>query len=173
MARASRTSRAANVGIRWPIQFSKSQAVIASEAKNPSRSVKKEWIARFARNPTAACEIRDDRRSYQYLLLLKFGDRLDPTRFRSGKGDLIAGMYSVQRQAILYFELFGSPPGIGSDRTALCLSNRDHAIDPVNSGNRSRKRLLGQGRRTDDGEGRSTSQNDLCGFHGSPPGFGT
>ena len=42
------------------------------------------------------------------------------------------------------------------------------AIDPVNFGNRSRKRLLGKSRRAD-GEGPSTSQNDLCDFHGSFP----
>jgi hypothetical protein len=31
----------------------------------------------------------------EYLLLLKFCDRLDPTRFRSGKGDFIARMQRV------------------------------------------------------------------------------
>ncbi len=41
-------------------------------------------------------------------LFQKFRDRLDPTRFRRGKGDRIAGMQRVQRQAVLCLELFGS-----------------------------------------------------------------
>src|SRR2546430_1363647 len=55
--------------------------------------------------------------------------------------------------------------------TALHRLNRDGAIDPVNLGKRSRKRFLGQSRRADNGEGRSTSQNDLCDFHSSLPVF--
>ena len=31
----------------------------------------------------------------EYLLWLKFGDCLDPTRFRSGKGDRVASMQRV------------------------------------------------------------------------------
>jgi hypothetical protein len=49
----------------------------------------------------------------------------------------------------LCFELFGSAAGIRSDGTALRLLNRDGTIHPVNFGNRSRKRLLGQSRRAD------------------------
>src|SRR6266851_4479130 len=101
-------------------------------------------------------------------LFQKFRDRLDPTRFRRGKGDRVAGMQRVQRQAFLGLELFGSTAGVRSDGTALRLFNCDAAIDPVDFGYRSRQRLLGQSRRTDDGE-RSTSQNDLCDFHGSLP----
>src|SRR5258708_34524983 len=101
-------------------------------------------------------------------MVLKFRDRLDPARFRSGKGDLIASMQGVQRQAVLWFELFGSAAGIRSDGTALRLFNRDGAIDPVNLGNRSRKCFLGKSR-ANDGEGRSTSQNDPCDFHGRLP----
>jgi hypothetical protein len=80
------------------------------------------------------------------LLFLKFRDRLDPTLFRNGKADRIAGMQRVQRQAVLCFELFGRTTGVCSDGTALRLSNCDAAIDPVNFGHRSRKRLLGQSR---------------------------
>ena len=105
----------------------------------------------------------------EYLLFLKFRDRLCATGFRDGKGDLIAGMQRVQRQAALCFELFGCAADIRSDGTALGLLNRDGAIDPVNFGNRSGERLLGQSRRADDGEGRGTSQHDLCDFHGSLP----
>src|SRR4029077_2818629 len=93
----------------------------------------------------------------EYLLVLKFRDRLDPTRFRNGKGDLIASMQLVQRQAVLCLVLFGSAASIRSDGTALRSLNRDDAIDPVNFGNCSRKRLLGESRRADDSQGRSTS----------------
>jgi hypothetical protein len=34
-------------------------------------------------------------RLFEYLLFLKFRDRLDPTLFRSGKGDRIASMQRV------------------------------------------------------------------------------
>jgi hypothetical protein len=105
----------------------------------------------------------------KYLLRLEFGDRLDPTGFRSGKADLVAGVQIVQRQAVLYLELFGSAAGIRSDGAVLRLPDRDAAIDPVNCCYRSGKRLLGQRRRTDDGEDRSTGQNDLRDFHGSLP----
>ena len=102
------------------------------------------------------------------LLFLKFCDGLDPTCFRGGKGDLVAGVQRVQRHAVLHFELFGAA-AIRSDGTALRLLYGDGAIKPVKFGDRSRERLLGRSRRANDGEGRSASQNDLCDFHGSLP----
>src|SRR5260370_9275275 len=92
----------------------------------------------------------------EYLLWLEFGNRLDPTRFRSGIGDLVSSVQRVQRQAFLCFELLGAA-GVRSSGTALRLLNGDGTIDPVNFGNRSRKRLLGQSRRTDDVESLSAT----------------
>src|SRR5260370_19919987 len=65
------------------------------------------WVPAFAGTTHRA--------AYQYLLLLKFRDRLDPTRFGRGKGDLIAGMHRIQRQAILCLEIFGGAAGIRSN----------------------------------------------------------
>ena len=105
------------------------------------------------------------------LLLLDFGDGFDPTLFRGGEGHPIAGMQLVQRQAVLCLELFGRAARAGPDGAALRLANGNRVIDPVNFRNRTVEHLFGQGRRSDDGEDASSSQNDLCDFHGGLPVF--
>jgi hypothetical protein len=106
----------------------------------------------------------------EVLLPLKFRDCPVPTRFRSnGKGHLIAGMQILQRLAFLHLELFGRAAGIRSHRAVLRLFDRDGVIEPVNSGDCARLRLLGQSPRTEDGEGRNASRKDLCDLHGSLP----
>lgn len=82
-------------------------------------------------------------------------------------------MQRIQRQAVLYLELLGGAAGVRSDRPALRRLDRDDAMDAVNFGQRARARLLGQGRRADDGEGRSASQHDPRDFHGRLPVLGT
>lgn len=106
-----------------------------------------------------------------YSLLFKLRDGLDPARFGHGKGDPVTGVQRVQREAGWRFKLFGSASGVRAGGAALRLSNRDGAIDPVDLGNRSRQRLLGQSRRADKGNGKSSSQNHLCDFHGGPSAF--
>ena len=82
------------------------------------------------------------RRTDEDLLFLKFRDCSDPTRFRDGKGDLVAGMHSIQRRAILCLELFCGAAGIRSNGPALLLLNRDGASDPVDLGDSACQGLL-------------------------------
>ena len=97
------------------------------------------------------------------LLLLEFRDGLRPARFGDGKCDFVASVQRIQH-AVLHLELFGSSAGIGSDSAALRLLNGDGPTNPIDCGDRSRKRLLSQRHRTDDREHR-TSQNHLCQSH--------
>src|SRR6266576_1901495 len=103
------------------------------------------------------------------LLLLEFRDGLRPARFAHGKCDFVASVQCIQH-AVLHLELFGSSAGIGSDSAALRLLNGDGPTNPIDCGDRSRKRLLGQRHRTDDREHR-TSQNRLCESHRDPSVF--
>ena len=109
------------------------------------------------------------RRLSENLLLLEFRDGLRPARFAHGKCDFVASVQCIQH-AVLHLELFGSSAGIGSDSAALRLLNGDGPTNPIDCGDRSRKRLLGQRHRTDDREHR-TSQNHLCQSHRNPSAF--
>ena len=106
---------------------------------------------------------------FENLLLLEFSDGLGPAGFADGKCDFVASVQCIQH-AVLHLELFGSSAGIGSDSAALRLLNGDGPTDPIDRGDRSRKRLLGQCHRTDDREHR-TSQNHLCQSHRKSLGF--
>jgi len=103
------------------------------------------------------------------LLLLEFRDGLGAAGFADGKCDFVARVQGIQH-AVLYLELFGSSAGIRSDSAALRLLNGDGPTNPIDCGDRSRKRLLSQRHRTDDREHR-TSQNHLCQSHWNPRGF--
>ena len=100
---------------------------------------------------------------FEDLLLLEFRDGLRSAGFGDRKCDFVARVQRIQH-AVLHLELFGSSAGIGSDSAALRLLNGDGPTNPIDCGDRSRKRLLGQGHRTDDREHRS-SQNHLCQSH--------
>ena len=91
--------------------------------------------------------------TFEILLSLDVGDRLGPARLGEGKFDAVAGVQDVQQIALyLGLEFFGravcfSATGIGADgaalRRRLLQLNGDGAVEPVNSRDRSRHRLLG------------------------------
>ena len=84
--------------------------------------------------------------SFGDLLPLQFRDGLATAGFTDGKANLVAGMQVFERQAFLHLELFASAAGVRADSAALRLLDRDGVIEPVNSGDRSRQRLLRQSR---------------------------
>src|SRR5882724_12443835 len=79
------------------------------------------------------------RRLSENLLLLELRDCLRSAGFADGKCDLVASVQGVQH-AVLYLELFGSSAGIGSDSAALRLFNGNGPTNPIDCGDRSRKR---------------------------------
>ena len=137
-----------------------------------SRAANRKWRGRAIALQSHDGGIAADRSAVRYLLFLNLRDCLHPTRLCGGKRNLVASVHGIQRQASLCFEVLRCAACIRTTGPALRLLNCDDAIDPVNLGNNSGLGLLGQSRRADERERRSTSQNNFCDFQGSLPASG-